>query len=70
MSRCRACDCILNDYELTRKSAVTGEYYDLCGSCFATIRNDVHYRERIDLKDNSDDVELSDEDRLDNLDYL
>lgn len=70
MSRCRSCNCILSDFELTRKSVVTGEYFDLCGACFATIRDDVHYRERIDLKDNSDDYENSSEDRLDNLDYL
>ena len=62
MSRCRACNCILSDYEMTRKSAVTGEYYDLCGTCSATIKDTVHYRERIDLKDNSDDYENSSED--------
>lgn len=54
MSRCRACDCILNEYELTRKSAVTGEYYDLCGTCFATIKDAVHYKERIDLMHEED----------------
>lgn len=62
MSRCRACDKVLNDYEMTRKSAVTGEYYDLCGACFSTIRTDVYYRERLDLKDNSDDEEVYDDD--------
>ena len=70
MSRCRSCDCILSDYEMTRKSAVTGEYYDLCGHCFSTIRSEVHYRERIDLKEISDDCDNSSEDSLDNLDYL
>ena len=64
MSRCRSCDCILNDYEMTRKSAVTGEYYDLCSKCFSTIRTDVYYRERLDLKDNSDDEEVYDDDTL------
>ena len=64
MSRCRACDKVLNDYEMTRKSAVTGEYYDLCGHCFSTIRADVYYKERIDLKDNSDDEEVYDDDGL------
>ena len=64
MSRCRACDVILNDYEMTRKSSVTGEYYDLCSHCFSYIRHDVHSRERIDLKDISDDFEESDEEGL------
>jgi len=31
--RCRACDVILNEYEMTRKYPVSGEYYDLCSSC-------------------------------------
>ena len=64
MSRCRSCDKVLNDYEMTRKSAVTGEYYDLCGHCFSTIRNDVYYKERIDLMDNSDDLLESAEEDL------
>ena len=64
MSRCRACDCILNDYEMTRKSAITGEYYDLCSHCFNYIRYDVQSKERIDLKEVSDDFEESDENSL------
>lgn len=70
MSRCRACNCILNDFELTRKSTVTGEYFDLCGACFATIRDTVHYKERLDLKDNSDDLEEFEHEGLDKLDIL
>lgn len=57
MSRCRSCDCILSDYEMTRKSAVTGEYFDLCNSCFGTIRNDVMYKDRTDLLTESDSCE-------------
>ncbi len=64
MSRCRACDCILSDYELTRKSAVTGEYYDLCNHCFSYIKSDVYFKERIDLQDNSDEFEEIDEEGL------
>lgn len=61
MSRCFSCDRILTDYEMTRKSAVTGQFFDLCNACFSTIRADVHYRERLDLKDISDDCEEFDE---------
>jgi hypothetical protein len=33
MSRCKACDVILSEYELKKKDANTGEYLDLCGEC-------------------------------------
>lgn len=32
--RCQACDCLLTDFEATRKSAKTHEYFDLCNDCF------------------------------------
>lgn len=55
MSRCFSCDRILTDYEMTRKSAVTGQFFDLCNACFSTIRADVHYRERLDLMHEEDE---------------
>ena len=33
MSRCKACDVILNEHELKRKDPETGEFIDLCGEC-------------------------------------
>lgn len=33
--RCFSCDCNLTDYESTLKSAVTGEYIDMCTSCIS-----------------------------------
>jgi hypothetical protein len=48
--RCRACNCELTDFESTRKSIMTGEYFDLCNSCFATIRDDIYAIERYDLE--------------------
>lgn len=57
---CRACDCVLTDFEATRKSSVTGEYYDLCdqNGCFkASGIDDNTVVERLDLlgvKDDSD----------------
>lgn len=39
--RCRSCDVNLNDFESTRKSAITGDYYDLCSNCFDSIKDQV-----------------------------
>lgn len=36
--RCKACDAELSDFESTRKSLVTKDYIDLCGSCYSTIK--------------------------------
>tara|TARA_R110000823_G_scaffold215618_1_gene345214 strand:+ start:936 stop:1124 length:189 start_codon:yes stop_codon:yes gene_type:complete len=33
MSRCKACDVILSEYELKKKDTNTGGYLDLCGEC-------------------------------------
>lgn len=35
MSRCKACDTILNDGELARTEPETGEFLDLCGACLS-----------------------------------
>lgn len=67
MTRCYACDKILNDYESTRKSAVTGQYYDLCNTCFGTIRDHTYSKERPDLLTESDSYE-SDTDFFDESD--
>ena len=32
--RCRACDVMLNDYEINRKDKLTGYFLDLCGTCY------------------------------------
>jgi len=61
--RCVACNKALNDYESTRKSATTGEYLDLCNSCFHAIDQDIEAIARPDLIDEEsfeDDVELDD----------
>lgn len=39
--RCRACDVLISDKEATKKSSVTGEYFDLCTWCFNTIKDQV-----------------------------
>ena len=33
MSRCKACDTILNEYEMRKRDRVTDEHLDLCGTC-------------------------------------
>lgn len=37
--RCLACNDLLTDREVIRKSATTGDYIDLCNHCFATIED-------------------------------
>lgn len=48
--RCLACNKNLNDFESTRKSAVTGEYLDLCNACYYAVEDDVPAKERDDLR--------------------
>ena len=33
MSRCKACDVIMNEYELKRIDRITGDYSELCSNC-------------------------------------
>jgi hypothetical protein len=35
MSRCKACDTILNDSELKKKDPLTGHHLDLCSVCLS-----------------------------------
>ena len=42
MSRCKACDVILNDVELNRTDKMTGKYIDLCFDC-AKVSNQTIY---------------------------
>mgnify|MGYP000843862738 CR=1 FL=1 len=41
--RCKACNIILENHELSRKDKVTGEFLDLCGIC-AQHSNEALYR--------------------------
>jgi len=47
--RCLSCNCILTDFEATRKAVVTGEYIDMCNHCFKSIEDLIEYTERDDL---------------------
>jgi hypothetical protein len=54
--RCLSCNCILTDFEATRKYE-NGEYVDLCNSCLnKSDMEDIVLVEREDLKE-TDDVE-------------
>ena len=52
--RCKACDKSLTDYEATRKSITTGEFIDLCNSCYTYIKEDVY------VVDNPDNMDIND----------
>jgi hypothetical protein len=41
--RCKACNIILENHELSRKDKITGEFLDLCSTC-AQYSNDALYR--------------------------
>lgn len=48
--RCVACNRVMSDFEMTRKSATTGEYLDLCDICLDEIKDDFELIEREDLR--------------------
>jgi len=52
--RCLSCNCVLTDFEATRKGANTGNYIDLCNRCFKSIAEDIHVIERSDLQTEGD----------------
>lgn len=52
--RCVACNCVLTDFEATRKGVNTGEYIDLCNKCYSTIAADIDVTEREDLNEYGD----------------
>jgi hypothetical protein len=68
--KCLSCDCILSDFEATRKSAVTGQYIDLCNTCFKPIENSVEVIENhllsdyIGVEDSFSDEEVDENDEL------
>ena len=59
--RCYCCNNLLTDYESTIKSANTNEFLDMCLKCLKTVKEDVLYRDRIDLLSSND---------IDDLDYI
>lgn len=54
--RCLACNCILDDFEATRRykrNDDSRDYVQLCNTDFEYIKDVVHVIERKDLKDQS-----------------
>lgn len=46
--RCKACNVILNEYELSRKDKDTELFIDLCGKCL-TYSNEASYNIDLDI---------------------
>ena len=47
--RCKACNKIMSEYEMTRKCVKSGEYLDLCSDCLTFVQDDVPTIDRPDL---------------------
>jgi hypothetical protein len=58
--RCVSCNCVLTDFEATRKAVVTNDYIDMCNKCFLTIADDIEYIERDDLNESDLQSETND----------
>lgn len=56
--RCKACDTLLSDYEATRKSSVTGEFIDMCNTCYKEIKDDVQVIENTSLISLQDYIDI------------
>lgn len=52
--RCYCCNNLLTDYEATIKSVNTNSYLDMCLACLKTVKDDILYKDRIDLLSSSD----------------
>lgn len=64
---CRACDTLLSDFESTRRNKNTGEFMDLCNSCYQEVKHIIPSIERKDLmqsRDFDDDLSTEGSDEL------
>ena len=57
--RCKACNKVLNDFELTRKFSNSGEFVDLCSGCGKFLVED-----EITIEGNLDYAHLADIEEL------
>lgn len=65
MTRCVCCNKQLNDYESTRRHAITNEFLDTCNRCMKDIPN-IPTKDRQDLlkeADYDDDTDTEDNDK-------
>ena len=49
----------MTDYESTIKSVNTNTYLDMCLSCLKTVKDDILYKDRVDLLSSSDIDDLN-----------
>ena len=54
--RCVACNKALSDFESTRKSVHSGDYLDMCNTCFSYTDEDIATIDRDDLRTEADNV--------------
>ena len=59
--RCKGCNVELSNFETTRKSIDSHEYFDLCNNCYAPIRDLCPAIERYDLAQTEDSEDDSGE---------
>ena len=59
--RCYCCNAVLSDFEATRKSVQSGDFVDMCNSCFNHVKDDMDVVERQDLQHVSDEEIEDDE---------
>jgi len=52
--RCYCCDTLLTDYESTLKSVNTNDYLDICLRCLKSVKDDIMYKDRVDLLSSED----------------
>jgi hypothetical protein len=60
--RCYCCNAVLSDFEATRKSVQSGDFIDMCNSCFSHVKEDIDVVERQDLQ-HADDEEIEDDEQ-------
>lgn len=58
--RCILCNVALSDYESTIKHAITGQFLDICQTCFASMDVDIPVYDRKDLLHEADIPTLED----------
>ena len=65
--RCSCCNNLLTDYESTIKSVNTNQFLDMCLTCLKTVKDDILYKDRVDLLSSSDidDLDIYLDDFLD-----
>ncbi len=47
--RCIACNKVLNEFESTRRSLMSGDFMDLCNKCYSNIEEDAPALSREEL---------------------